>query len=131
MNDMDTNQVWVQLLAERSCLYATAGKSAGRVLAEARHVMPENLMWLVGWALAGQATGHEWCGCSQCGEIRLMELTRLEDERCKMTNGCGGHMQRIAPRPGSVRAKNVNTPGQPTNPSLWDDAECGPDKNVD
>lgn len=99
-------------LAESDCLYARAGKSARQVMIEARP-LTAGKPWIIIAALLGQATGHEWCACSRCGEIRMMDPTGLKSEDlkrytedpppahpyCKMTPGCLGHMVRLAKRP--------------------------------
>jgi hypothetical protein len=75
--------------------------SAAVVLSRARRVLSPEEIWLVQWALAGQATGHEWCACGSCGELRLMDppTPKGPRERCLMSFDCSGEMERIVKRP--------------------------------
>jgi hypothetical protein len=84
-----------------NCLYATAERSWEQTLRAARAVLADDELWLVRWALIGQTTGHEWCACSVCDELRLMSPPTVKSDavRCKMTLDCKGVMVRIAPRP--------------------------------
>ena len=103
----------LMVLVEHGCLYATVDQPPAATVERARQVAGDNGAWLARWALKGQTTGHEWCYCSQCGEVRLMRPTGLKETDakkytddppaahayCKLTFRCTGHMVRIAKRP--------------------------------
>lgn len=103
----------VRTLADNGCLYATTDRAPALVIEEAAKLLSSKGRLLARMAINGQRTGHEFCYCSRCGELRLMEPTGLKqaDQKkytedppaahpyCKMTPGCLGHMVRIAKRP--------------------------------
>ena len=97
---MRFDKLTVQRLYSVSALYATSDQTAHAVLARASTLLTAEEMMIVSWALLGQATGHEWCACSKCGTLRLMDppTPSKGKERCKMTYDCDGEMERIAPR---------------------------------
>jgi hypothetical protein len=92
-----TDRELIELLYAKGALYATSDRPAGSVLAVATTLLPARKVFLAGWALQGQATGHEWCACGACGALRLVKPRA--GTSCKMTPGCEGLMVRIAPRP--------------------------------
>jgi hypothetical protein len=91
----------IEALNGVNALYATSAMSAGVVLSRAALVLSAEDLWLVVWSLHGQATGHEWCSCSVCGELRLMDppTPKGPRERCMMSFECDGEMERIVKRP--------------------------------
>lgn len=103
-------------LAEAGLLYVTTQQTRAQLmrrLLQAEWSSRPEVITLVLWAIQGQLTGHEWCVCTSCQEVRLMVPTALKDSDaksytdeppmahayCHMTPGCLGHMQRIAKRP--------------------------------
>ena len=108
----------IRQLAVDGCLYATKTVSAAVVLRLADFIEPDEWQWLVAWSLAGQATGHEWCACTSCGELRLMVrptksaprscVTRPVMERMATKRDCPGFMRAIAPRPLMTKAVKRN-----------------------
>jgi hypothetical protein len=94
------------------CLYAKAGRPARAILKDTL-ALGSRAYFLSRSSIFGQLTGHEWCYCSRCGEVRMMKPTGLKDQDlstyttdpppahpyCKMTPGCLGHMIRVAKRP--------------------------------
>jgi hypothetical protein len=91
----------IERLNAANALYVTRELRAVDVLGAAAQQLSPEEMWLSRWALVGQSSGHEWCVCSACGELRLMKPPTPSGprERCVMTYDCEGEMQRIVKRP--------------------------------
>jgi hypothetical protein len=112
VSDMDDLDLLTKL-AESDCLYAKSDRPPRQVLDQAKEAFGTKGYELAFAAILGQVSGHEWCYCSECRAIRLMEPTGLKrtnaktytDEPpaahpyCKLTPRCLGHMVRIAKRP--------------------------------
>jgi len=75
-------------------LAAELGRHKAAVLAALNGVEAEN--WVNAWAAQGALSGHEWLGCSICGEIQLLAPDRA-GRPCHLTAGCTGTVRRQCP----------------------------------
>jgi hypothetical protein len=81
-------------LAHRGLFYASPGRPSSVIAGE---LGADPSGWVVAWAHAGQASGHEWRGCPICHQAQLVALGAKHG--CKMTPRCPGHLERLVPWP--------------------------------
>lgn len=86
----------VAILAEVGALYVQGNLPIYEAQWIAAATIPAEDMWVWAWGIMGQAVGHEWCQCTSCGAVQLMEPRKI---KCRMTFACQGDMVRLKPRP--------------------------------
>lgn len=86
-------------MADAGVLYATKQRNEAQTYKEAVRLFGEHpqTTYMSRCAIEGQRSGHEICVCNTCLSTRLMKPDAKST--CKMTPGCKGKMERIAPRP--------------------------------
>lgn len=86
-------------MADAGVLYATKQRNEAQTYKEAVRLFGEHpqTTYMSRCAVEGQRSGHEICVCDNCLCTRLMKPNAKSS--CKMTPGCKGKMERIAPRP--------------------------------